>query len=82
LRQQLNLEPHRLWREQRWTGIFVTHNVAEAVFLSQRVLVMSQRPGTIVAAVEIPEPAPRSSSWRTSASFTALLAQVTQNLSR
>jgi NitT/TauT family transport system ATP-binding protein len=54
MRTQLNEELNRLWNQQQWTALFVTHNVAEAVYLSQRVLVMSPSPGSIVAEVEIP----------------------------
>ena len=44
-RQTLNEELLSLWESRHWTGIFVTHNIAEAIFLSQRVLVLTRRPG-------------------------------------
>ena len=62
LRQQLNEDLLSIWQEQRWTALFVTHNVAEAVFLSQRVLIMSAHPGRIVEAIEIPFGYPRAAS--------------------
>ena len=58
-----------LWAARRWTGIFVTHNIAEAVFLSQRILVMSPRPGRIVADVAVPFEAPRTADLRASRSL-------------
>src|SRR6478672_11948790 len=48
-----------VWRETRKTVIYVTHNVAEAVFLADRVIVMSAHPGTIKAEIRIPLPRPR-----------------------
>src|SRR5205085_559075 len=53
-RQRLNEDLLDLWQRQHWSAVFITHNVFEAVFLSQRVLVMSPRPGKIVAEFTIP----------------------------
>lgn len=80
LRQQLNEELLRIWTEQRWTGIFVTHNVAEAVFLSQRVLVMSQSPGTLVADIAVPFEQPRDAELRSSPEFAKLTGEVSRRL--
>ncbi len=68
-RQKLNGDLLRWWAEQHLAALFVTHSVAEAVFLSQRVLVMSARPGRIVAELAIEEPYPRAAAFRTSAAF-------------
>ena len=59
-RETMNLELLRLWREQRYTVMLVTHNIAEAVFLSTRVAVMTPRPGKVVDVVEIDLPQPRT----------------------
>ena len=80
LRQQLNEELLRIWAEQRWTGIFVTHNVAEAVFLSQRVLVMSKSPGTFVADIAVPFEHPRDSDLRSTPEFAKLTGEVSRSL--
>lgn len=82
LRQQLNEELQRLWWSRRWTGLFVTHNVSEAVFLSQRVLVMSQSPGTILEAVDIPFEFPRAPELRAEPEFARLTGLVSQHLRR
>lgn len=80
LRQQLNEDLVRIWQQKQWTGLFVTHNVAEAVFLSQRVLVMSARPGQIVADVAIPFPYPRTTELRGDPEFGRLTVELTQRL--
>lgn len=80
LRQQLNEELVRIWMAHRWTGLFVTHNVAEAVFLAQRVLVMCKRPGTIVADVRVPFEYPRESSLRAAPDFARLCGELSSTL--
>ena len=80
LRQRLNEDLLRLWEQHRWTGLFVTHNVAEAVFLSQRVLVMSPRPGQISHEVPIPFDYPRSPELRANSAFAELGGQLSAML--
>ncbi|MDA0834685.1 MAG: ABC transporter ATP-binding protein [Planctomycetota bacterium] len=80
LRQQLNEELSRIWQEQNWTGLFVTHNVSEAVFLSQRILVMSTAPGKIVAEIPVPFPFPRTPELRADSDFARLTGEVTTRL--
>ncbi|MBM81726.1 MAG: nitrate/sulfonate/bicarbonate ABC transporter ATP-binding protein [Planctomycetaceae bacterium] len=80
LRQQLNEELSRTWAQHRWTGVFVTHNVAEAVYMSQRVLVMSHSPGRIIADVPIPFDYPRETSLREEPDFARLTGVVSGHL--
>jgi NitT/TauT family transport system ATP-binding protein len=63
-RQRLNGELLALWQAQRFTALFVTHSVFEAVFLAQRVVVMSARPGRVVVDLAIDAPYPRDNEWR------------------
>src|SRR5262249_29062959 len=59
-RENMNLELQRIWLERRETVLFITHSIAEAVFLADRVLVMTPRPGRIAEEVQIAIPRPRA----------------------
>ena len=72
----------RLWREQRWSALFVTHSVYESVYLSTRVAVMSSRPGRIVEEIEIDLPQPRTAELRGTARFAESCAVVSAALQR
>ncbi|MFN3004799.1 ABC transporter ATP-binding protein [Mycolicibacterium wolinskyi] len=58
-REKMNVELHRIWRETGTTVVLVTHSVAEAVYLANRVVVMSPRPGRIVEMLDVNLPAER-----------------------
>jgi len=75
-RQRLNGELLRLCALANWTVVFVTHNVFEAVYLSTRILVMSPRPGRIVAEVPVPLSSPRVPELRTDPSYTRIVGEV------
>jgi NitT/TauT family transport system ATP-binding protein len=68
-RFRLNNDLLTLWRNLNKTVIFVTHSVFESVYLSQRVIVMTQRPGRIDAEIRIDTPEPRGEEFRTSATY-------------
>ena len=68
-RDQLNIELLRIWQEMKKTVMLVTHSIAEAVFLSDRVLVMSDRPGRIIEQVRIDLPRPRSNETKAASQF-------------
>lgn len=65
-RSRLNRDVLRLWQQKNWTVLFVTHNIYEAVYLSNRVLVMASRPGRVIADITINAPYPRTEEFRTS----------------
>ena len=79
-RDRLNEELLRLQEEQRWTALFVTHSVAEAVFLSSRILVMAPHPGRIAQEIAVDLPYPRTAETRQSAQFEALVVEVSKAL--
>ena len=70
----------QLWVEFRPTIIFITHDVAEAIFVSDRILLMSSRPGRVKLAVSVDEPKPRSQEFLASANFVDLQAHLLNGL--
>lgn len=79
-REHLNEELLAIREQQAWTAFFVTHSVAEAVFLSNRVLVMAANPGRIHTEVMIPLPYPRTEETRLSREYHDLVAEVSRIL--
>jgi NitT/TauT family transport system ATP-binding protein len=79
-RERLNHELLSVWSETHTTIVFVTHSIGEAVFLSDRVVVLSPRPGRIEAVVEVDLPRPRDPATRETARFFELIAEVRRNL--
>ncbi len=75
-REQIQLDLQRIWQSRRKTVLFVTHSIAEAVFLSDRVVVMTPRPGRIHAVLDIALPRPRDLAVRESAQFSAYVREV------
>jgi NitT/TauT family transport system ATP-binding protein len=68
-RQRLDDELLTLWKAQGLTVVFVTHSISEAVYLSQRVVVMAAHPGRVVDEVPVDAPYPRGDDWRSSSAF-------------
>jgi NitT/TauT family transport system ATP-binding protein len=75
-REQLMLDLHNLWLERRKTVIFVTHSINEAVFLSDRVFVMTPRPGEVFEVLDIDMDHPRDLSAQASETFTQTSARI------
>lgn len=68
-RDRLNEELLRLYAEQKWTVLFVTHSVAEAVFLSSRIVILAAHPGRVAHEMEVDLPWPRTAETRESMAF-------------
>jgi NitT/TauT family transport system ATP-binding protein len=79
-RDRLNEELLRLRAEQNWTAVFVTHSVAEAVFLSTRIVVLAPSPGRVAHQISIDLPFPRTSITRESPQFESLVTDVSRAL--
>lgn len=79
-RQRLNEELQRIWMRATITTIMVTHSVSEAVFLSDRIVVMSPRPGRIIDVVDVTFPRERDFDVTATAEFAALSAAVSRAL--
>jgi NitT/TauT family transport system ATP-binding protein len=79
-RDRLNEEILRLRAEQSWTAVFVTHSVSEAVFLSDRVVVLAPNPGRVYAEFPVVLPAPRTSAIRSSPEFESIVSRVAHTL--
>ncbi len=79
-RERLNDELLQLFTGVGFAGLFITHSIAEAVFMSTRVIVMSGRPGRILADVEIPFEYPRKPELRYEPAFAELSGQVSAHL--
>lgn len=79
-REDLNDSLLELWGAARFAAVFVTHSVREAVFLAEEILVMSPRPGRIIARFRNPDPVPRPDGYRMQPGYLALCAAVSAAL--
>ncbi len=79
-REKLQTELIRLFMDNGFAGLFITHSITEAVYLSTRVLVMSSRPGRITADIEVPFDYPRSPELRFDPAFAELSGRVSREL--
>jgi NitT/TauT family transport system ATP-binding protein len=80
-RETMNLELSQLTHQAEITSLFVTHNIPEAVFLADRVVVMSPRPGRVSGVIEVPFPKPRTVEFMRDPAFTDLTFEVRSILS-
>ena len=76
------MELLQIWAETGSTIVFVTHSIAEAVFLSTRVVVMSPRPGRISDVLEVDLPQPRTAALREDPRFFELVTALRESLAR
>ena len=79
-RERLNDELLRLFLHERFAGLFITHSIQEAVFLSTRVVVMSARPGRIIADYRVPYDFPRQHDIRYEPEFAELCGKISNDL--
>ena len=79
-REHLNEETQDLFQREGFAGLFITHSIAEAVFMSTKVYVMSSRPGRIIAEYDVPFEYPRRPELRFDRAFAELSGQVSHSL--
>jgi NitT/TauT family transport system ATP-binding protein len=79
-REHLNEETQMLFQADGFAGLFITHSIPEAVFMSTKVLVMSARPGCIVSTFEVPFSYPRNPDLRFDPEFAKLSGEVSHSL--
>ncbi len=79
-REHLNMELMRIVEEVEATTIFVTHNISEAIFLADQVVVMTSRPGRMAKIIDVELGRPRSLSLQTSVAFNKLVEEVRETL--
>ena len=77
-REQMNTELLQIWQKEHKTILFITHSITEALFLSDRVLVMTERPGRIMKTLEVPLPRPRTLEMLADPDLVKLALQVRQ----
>jgi NitT/TauT family transport system ATP-binding protein len=81
-REQVSSDLIKLWAQEQQTVLMVTHDINEAVWLSDRVLVMSRRPGQIIADIPVPLPRPRPLSVTYSKAFGQIAQTIRTNIER
>ena len=81
-REVMQAELMRIWSIEKRTVLFVTHDIEEAIFLADRVIVMSQRPGRVVEIIDVDFPRPRDENLRTLPAFTEMRSRIWQTLKR
>lgn len=79
-RDRMNEELLRLYAEHKWTVLFVTHSVAEAVFLSSRIVILAPHPGRVAHQFRVDLPWPRTAETRESSAFEEIVMQVSRLL--
>ena len=81
-RDEMGLALARIWDTTRKTAIFITHSIREAIFLSDRILVMGRRPSTIIEDIRVPFPRPRSPSVEADPAFNDLYLHLKASIHR
>lgn len=79
-RDEMNLELLRIWQEAKKTVLFITHSIPEAVFLGDRVIVMTPRPGKVAEIIDIDLPRPRTTAIRDDPRFISYVKRIRQRL--